>query len=188
MGAAADAKQTEFDEYRKQVRTVAIRTASERGWCDDGLNRVLGELGLPKKQRFRVPTTITVTIPHRLDIDDADSLEDAYARAAAMTSDETELERIVRSNFGSAARAVSLEVPPVLDTTALPAVGDPTPREGGMWWSGNRDDRCLTRTGDRAYVCTRPRHDASEMHVACTYDHVIAVYTDAEAYHPTTAW
>ena len=65
------------EAFRTQVRDVAIRVAEEQGWCDDGLNDVLDELGLDPKefprQRITVKVTRTFTIeatPNRLDPDE----------------------------------------------------------------------------------------------------------------------
>lgn len=50
--------------YQGQVRDKAIEVANEQGWCDAGLNEVLDDLGLqrkePKKFRFEVTATFEV--------------------------------------------------------------------------------------------------------------------------------
>lgn len=50
---------TEFEAYKKQVRDVAIEVAAEQGWCDDGLNERLQELGLePMARQWEVTVTL----------------------------------------------------------------------------------------------------------------------------------
>jgi hypothetical protein len=49
----------DLDEYKAFVREVAIEMGTAQGWCDDGVNGVLDELGLPRKTReFRVAVQI----------------------------------------------------------------------------------------------------------------------------------
>lgn len=59
MGALADARRA-LDTFRAEVRTVAIRVAEEQGWCDEGLNDVLAELGMePKETEWEVEVEVT---------------------------------------------------------------------------------------------------------------------------------
>jgi hypothetical protein len=45
----------DLDEYKAFVREVAIDMGTAQGWCDDGVNGVLEELGLDRKTRkYRV--------------------------------------------------------------------------------------------------------------------------------------
>jgi hypothetical protein len=45
----------DLDEYKAFVREVAIEMGTAQGWCDDGVNGVLEELGLDRKTRkYRV--------------------------------------------------------------------------------------------------------------------------------------
>lgn len=57
---------SQFEAFKTQVRDTAIRVAEEQGWCDDGLNRVLDELGLDRKTNPRVEVMVTVTTTWRL--------------------------------------------------------------------------------------------------------------------------
>lgn len=59
----------EHETFKDEVRTVAIRVASEQSWCTPGLNGVLKELGLPPKETtydvevtVRGVTTITIQV------------------------------------------------------------------------------------------------------------------------------
>lgn len=53
---------TTHDEFRAQVREVAMRVAEEQSWCDTGLNGVLDELGLDRKyNQYRVSVQVTAT-------------------------------------------------------------------------------------------------------------------------------
>ncbi len=53
---------TELNEFKTLVRDVAIRVAAEQGWCDDGLNAVLEELGLEPKTPPRKRITYTLEV------------------------------------------------------------------------------------------------------------------------------
>lgn len=58
-GELATAEQ-QLEAFQVQVRDVAIRVAQDQNWCDQGLNEVLEELGLPRKSsRYRVSVTVT---------------------------------------------------------------------------------------------------------------------------------
>ena len=60
----------ELEEFRTKVREVAIRVAEEMDWCNDGLNEVLEELGLPKLvTQWRV--TVEVIVVDQSDEDEA---------------------------------------------------------------------------------------------------------------------
>lgn len=54
-----------LDAFRAEVREKAIAVAEAQGWCDDGLNEVLEDLGLEPKQgqqvRFVVTLKVTMT-------------------------------------------------------------------------------------------------------------------------------
>jgi hypothetical protein len=53
---------TEYDNFRTQVRDLAIEKREEMNFCVPGLNEALEELGLePMTRRFKVPVTITAT-------------------------------------------------------------------------------------------------------------------------------
>ena len=52
----------EHKRFREQVRTLAIVTAQEQGWCTPGLNEGLRSLGLREtSEKFRVHVTYEVT-------------------------------------------------------------------------------------------------------------------------------
>lgn len=54
--------ETTHEQFRQDVRDLAIRTAADQGWCDDGLNRGLRELGLdPKTREYEVEVEVTAT-------------------------------------------------------------------------------------------------------------------------------
>jgi hypothetical protein len=48
---ARRAAQAALTRFQEQVRDVAIRVAEEQSWCDNGLNEVLEELGLERKEK-----------------------------------------------------------------------------------------------------------------------------------------
>ena len=65
----------DFEAFKTQVRVVAIRVADEQNWCDSGLNEVLEELGLPRKQgeyRARVTVTFDLLIKNDTEPDEYD--------------------------------------------------------------------------------------------------------------------
>jgi len=52
-------EQAALNEFKEQVRETAIEVAAEQDWCTDGLNRVLGDLGLPThSQEFEVSVLV----------------------------------------------------------------------------------------------------------------------------------
>lgn len=64
------ALQRDFEAFRHLTRQVAIDKAEEQGWCDDGLNEALAELGLPGKETeytvtLNVQITFTLTTSER---------------------------------------------------------------------------------------------------------------------------
>lgn len=72
--------QRDHEEFRVKVRDVAIRVARQQDWCDEGLNDVLEELGLPRKTQaydvevdveFTLRKTITVRVDEATDGDSA---------------------------------------------------------------------------------------------------------------------
>lgn len=56
---------TSLIAFQQQVREVAIRVADEQSWCDDGLNEVLEELGLDKKEPPEYDIEVHVTYRFR---------------------------------------------------------------------------------------------------------------------------
>jgi hypothetical protein len=50
----------EHEAFKIKVRDMAIQTAAEQSWCDDGLEEALDELGLERPD-VRVSATVTVT-------------------------------------------------------------------------------------------------------------------------------
>lgn len=85
------------DRFRKQVREVAIRVAEEQNWCDQGLNEVLDELGLDRKEiEYNVTVNVTlhasVTIPIT-----APSVHDARDLA---NESADEVETALRNEYG----------------------------------------------------------------------------------------
>lgn len=50
-----------LDEFRTKVRDKAIEVSKEEGWCTEGLNNTLRDLGLdPYVQKWRVSLTVDV--------------------------------------------------------------------------------------------------------------------------------
>lgn len=79
----------EFQQFRKDVRDKAIEVQEAQGWCDDGLNEVLSDLGLePKVVEWEVEVTITATQTVTVRVTAADE-DDAKEK---ITEGEVELE------------------------------------------------------------------------------------------------
>lgn len=70
--------------FRTQVRDVAIEVADEQGWCDDGLNERLEQLGLDPRER---PYTVGVTVTLSLEIEEAVNQDSAEDQAKDLLSD-----------------------------------------------------------------------------------------------------
>lgn len=81
--------QRQLDVFRNQVRDKLIELAEEHSHCDEGLNEVLDDLGLPKKETtFSV--TLHVTVEHVVEITATD--EDEAGDLAEQNFDSGELE------------------------------------------------------------------------------------------------
>jgi hypothetical protein len=64
--------------FQRQVRDKAIEVAREHGWCKEGLNTTLTELGLETvASRWTVEVTVTATQTVEVTVD-ADDLDDAW--------------------------------------------------------------------------------------------------------------
>lgn len=72
--------QREFDEFKKRVRDLALETAEEQNWCDEGFNKAMMTLGLePKPLNYRV--TIRVFAYQDVEVElQASNEEEAVAR------------------------------------------------------------------------------------------------------------
>lgn len=68
----------ELEAYKEQVREVAIRVADDQGWCRDGLNETLEELGLKKFVKKYL-----VTVQVKVIVEDPDVDDDYDARSEA---------------------------------------------------------------------------------------------------------
>jgi hypothetical protein len=97
---------TEHEAFKQQVREVAIRVAEEQTWCDNGLNEVLDELGLDRKEKPRYEVEVTVTYRFEFDHDDenllvsdveSDLSTTAFDVGDPLGSDFTEVEHSVES-------------------------------------------------------------------------------------------
>lgn len=135
-----------LEEFRRKVREEAIRVAADNGWCDDGLNRTLRNLGLAEKRLYRVPVEVTLTQVGYIEVTDAMSMEEARASLASKSSEE--LHNLRRRNLTVA------EV-----TGAKPWSRDGRPYEAGQMddtvsgTGGLREDWCNAQQA--GYYCTR---------------------------------
>lgn len=79
------------EQFRAQVRELAIETAANEGWCNEGLNRALEELGLPGTRRdFTVDVSINVSRTISITVEAVDEDE---ARREVEDNDSAELLR-----------------------------------------------------------------------------------------------
>jgi hypothetical protein len=63
----------ELENFKAKVREVGLRAKEDNGWCDDGFNDVMRELGLPLlPHTFRVKLTLTATREVEVDVDASD--------------------------------------------------------------------------------------------------------------------
>jgi hypothetical protein len=61
------------EDFKKKVRKLALQVKEDNGWCDDGFNTVMRELGLPElPHTFRVKLTLTATREVEVDVDASD--------------------------------------------------------------------------------------------------------------------
>lgn len=178
MGARADALQAELAAFKSQVREEAIRVASEQGWCDSGLNRTLGRLGLPEKQqprRVTVPIMVTSPVSVRVEIEGVAS--DAEALERIRREPELALS-VARRMYGG--HNSTIDLAPLPEPAAprepgvAPAVGDPKP-EYGEWHSPSADGRQCGQHDENGNWCTRDRNHTSP-HVASDSRRVLAVW------------
>ncbi len=164
---------TALDEYKKLVRRVAIRVAKEQSWCDDGLNKVLEELFLPKKQTFRVPVEVTAKRRVSVLIDDAVTQEEADARVR----EGWDGQRLTREQLGGGFTYLEHEVlEPGASDPDVPLIGTPTGQLSGEWYSPNSYRWCGNRDGGNGYTCSRPRDHAGSTHVASTSYEVVDIW------------
>jgi|SRR5688572_6942791 hypothetical protein len=57
----ANVASRDLNAFRDKVRTKAIEVAKEEGWCTEGLNQALRDLGLdPYAQKWRISLTVDV--------------------------------------------------------------------------------------------------------------------------------
>lgn len=184
MGAKADAIAAEFEDFKRRVRDEALRAQRSQSWCDSGVNEALRRLGLPEKQEFRIPVTVTRPAPQperlTVTINDATSLEDAYRR---LRENPAEIRRLVASQIGIRG-ATDIQVADAPDPSAPPAVGDSRPAEG-PWYTYNTENWCNAPGSTGHYRCSRPRHTDGP-HVASA-GHILEVWggTPAVAVDPT---
>jgi hypothetical protein len=63
-------------EYKNRVREIAIEVAQEQGWCKQGLNEVLRELGIaPAGQRVRALIRYEVEVEFDVPMDNDTPIE-----------------------------------------------------------------------------------------------------------------
>lgn len=48
------------------VREVALRAKESQGWCDEGFNEAMRDLGLPEVRQFRIPVETTTVTKRRM--------------------------------------------------------------------------------------------------------------------------
>jgi hypothetical protein len=75
-----------LERFRQSVRETAIQVAAEQGWCRQGLNDTLRDLGLdPVPTEFRVKLRVPAwqTIEATVEIDDLDTEDQNEAGAEA---------------------------------------------------------------------------------------------------------
>jgi hypothetical protein len=69
----AAAVNDEFERFKAKVRELGLQVKEDNGWCDDGFNEVMRELGLPLlPHTFRVKMTLTATREVEVDVDASD--------------------------------------------------------------------------------------------------------------------
>jgi hypothetical protein len=158
---------TDLEAYKKLVRRVGIRAAKERDWCDSGTNEYLAALGLPLKQRFQVPVETTITARVHVSVDDAETFEEALARAAA---DHDVVKDSITRQFGARVTDIGAITAVSMDDVQ---VGDPDP-------CNHAEPRmCHTQTnthnGNGRVYCTLPR-DHTGQHVAGNGTRVLWVW------------
>lgn len=142
----------ELEAYKRLVREEAFRVQKEQGYCDDGLNRTLRTLGLPPKQSYRVPVTVTYTTTKFVTVDAYDVTSMELAEAHVLGLDEAALlalaglRRDQRMVEGSA-RIATVPEP----GAAMVGDLDPTDRERAAYPARRVCDR-LSASG---CMCTR---------------------------------
>lgn len=80
--------------FAEQVRDVAIRVAESEGWCDDGLNEVLEELGLePKRAKeYRIEVTVRYVLTGRPTVANADSVTEDWVSNSVKIGEDIRLD------------------------------------------------------------------------------------------------
>lgn len=147
----ASANQMTLDEYKALVRREALRVQNEMGWCDDGLNETLRNLGLPEKfGPVRVPVRVRTERIQVVTIEDAENIEDAHRRA---TDPEYMAEKLRVDRH----ELVHVEVVEEKDPDLLRRGDFDTSYEPRF------RNQCGVRLNGRS--CTRARHDTGQ-HVA----------------------
>lgn len=138
-----------LDSYKAEVRKEAIRVAARQNWCDDGLNETLRNLGLPEKKTYRIPVTLTETRTVFLSIRDAESEDDAKAKAT--TPD------FVRDN---------ISLYGALLTAVVPEAKDPDEQVKGDLDTTYVRRRQCENYGTSGYYCTRESEHGGKQHIA----------------------
>lgn len=171
--ADPDASTTDLATYKKLVRRVALAAAKEREWCDDGTNEYLRALDLAPKVKHRVPVTVTTTHRVLVQVEDAESMEEARERVAA--GDSAPVEAAVRDRLGVAATLVSHE-PTVLGDIKVgdPDVTHPYASPTCDVRDRRRDPVTRDYSGTGHYCTWHRDHDGD--HVAGNGTEVIAVW------------
>lgn len=164
MNPSSESEMT-LDEYKAMVRKEALRVQSEQGWCQDGLNQTLRNLGLPEKQGpVRVPVEVTLKRVIVMTVDDVESEEEAYAKA----DDHEYVKQHVETVYGQHDRLVGHQLAPRKDPEELVAGDFDTSY-------AQRRAQCENYNGKGIY-CTRERGHTGRQHVGSSGESVMAVW------------
>lgn len=149
---------TDLDAYRRLVRIEAMKTAADMGWCDDGLNRYLRDLGLPEKKRVRKFATVTLT----------------YTGPVYFSDDELAADVVDRTSQGWNTPGYTLvDVAPAERTPMT--IGGPDLTEAGL---GTGERYCGQFNASGRWTCTMDRgHDGD--HVAGDGTRVLDIWAQA---------
>lgn len=138
--------------YKKMVRRLAIEEASNRGWCDSGLNKYLEKLGLAPKVPVYVRVTTLVEQGYSILVPDAESREEAREMLAA---DDKRVRELLKSQVGGNYVFRDVEVPELPDPSTQPVVGE----IDALYWrfgdQGGSTPRCNQYGRYSDYQCTR---------------------------------
>lgn len=181
----------DLEAFKRQVREEALRVQKDQGWCDDGLNTTLRNLGLPEKKNYEIRVRVTLEHITRVTVRDADSEEQAREQVFAEYQDDPA--RFVQSYYGRDYKYVSHDTPiPPNPNEAEVGDLDPTRDErDAARLSGTTNPGGVTRyscenwNDARSYYCSRPRNHGGAQHVSGDGTRVTAVWPVDEL-HPAS--